>query len=106
MVENEIKELLAAPRAVHDRAFLDRVDATLTAGYAHALQLEGERWRLERRLGEVAAQFADPANGARTEELASLSQRLTSTSEDISTLRALLSSLRDRRSELRIARAS
>jgi predicted nucleic acid-binding Zn-ribbon protein len=97
-VTEEIRELLASTRPT-----LDEVDATLTAGYAQALQLEAERWRLERRLGEVAAELADPAKVERTEELTALSKRLTSANEDISSLRSLLASLRDKRSELRIA---
>jgi len=106
MLTDEIRELLAAPRPADDVAFLERVDATLTAGYAQALQLEGERSRLERRLGEVAAALADPEDRTRAEELASLSRRLTIANEAIASLRTLLASLRDRRSELRIARAS
>jgi hypothetical protein len=98
MVTDEIRQLLAAPCPP-----LDDVDATLTAGYAEALQLEAERWRLEQRLGEVAASLADPANVGRTEELTMLSKRLTAANESITSLRALLTSLRDKRSELRIA---
>ena len=36
---------------------LDRIERTLTDGYAHALTLEGERLRLERRLTELAREL-------------------------------------------------
>ncbi|MHB8642953.1 MAG: hypothetical protein ACYDA3_08730 [Gaiellaceae bacterium] len=106
MLTEEIKELLAAPRPADVSPFLERLDATLTAGYAQALQLEAERWRLERRIGEIAAELGQPADGAGVEELASLSQRLTAANEAIASLRALLASLRDRRSQIRLALAS
>jgi hypothetical protein len=103
MVVDEIRELLAAPRPQEAEPFLARLDATLTAGYAHALQLEAERWRLERRLGEVAAELARETSVPRAEELAALSQQLSSANESIAALRALLTSLRDKRSEVRTA---
>ena len=40
---------------------LARLEDTLTEGYARALALEAERWRLERRIGEVARTVAGPA---------------------------------------------
>jgi hypothetical protein len=98
MLLDDIRELLAAPAPA-----LDRVDATLTAGYAQALQLEAERWRLERGIGEVAAELSDDPSEPRHEELASLARRLTSVNEDINRLRKLLASLRERRSEFQAA---
>ena len=59
MVIDEIQELLTAPQPKEADAYLERLESTLTAGYAHALQLEGERWRIERRIGELAARLAD-----------------------------------------------
>lgn len=106
MILDEIRTLLDSAPDGEDAPTLDAIEHTLTAGYARALALEAERWRLERRLGEVAASLADPANRARTDELTALSRRLTSANESITSLRALLTSLRDRRSEVRIARAS
>jgi hypothetical protein len=103
MVIDEIRELLATPRPADATPFLERLDATLTAGYAHALQLEAERWRLERRIGEVAAMLVDDTNGFERDELASLARRLTSANENIASLRTLLTSLRDRRSAIRTA---
>jgi DNA repair exonuclease SbcCD ATPase subunit len=103
MVVDEIRELLAAPDPQDAEPFLARLDATLTAGYAHALQLEAERWRLERRIGEVAAELARETSVQRAEELASLSRRLSTANAEIASLRGLLTSLRDKRSEVRTA---
>jgi hypothetical protein len=103
MLIDDIRELLAAPAPAEPRQFLDRLDATLTSGYAQALQLEAERWRLERRIGEVAALLGDEQNELRTEELAALTQRLNDANENITMLRDLLGSLRARRSALRDA---
>src|SRR6476659_10865509 len=103
MLIDDIRELLAAPEPLDARPFLERLDATLTAGYAQALQLEAERWRLERRIGDVAAHAAEAPGELRHEELSALAQRLTSANEDISQLRTLLGTLRERRSELRAA---
>ena len=103
MVIDEIRELLNSPRPADDEPFLERLDATLTAGYAHALQLEAERWRLEKRIGEVAAKLVDPGSELDTEELGRLARRLTAANEDITSVRTLLASLRDRRSAIRTA---
>ncbi len=103
MVVDEIRELLAAPNPEEATPFLERLDATLTAGYAHALQLEAERWRLERRIGEVAAELARETSVPRAQELGALSVQLKGANERIAALRALLTSLRDKRSEVRTA---
>ena len=103
MLIDDIRDLLAAPTPADPRPFLDRVDSTLTAGYAQALQLEAERWRLERRIGEVAAKLAGERSELRHEELAVLAKRLTAANADIASLRSLLSSLRARRTTLRDA---
>ena len=103
MVIDDIRELLTAPRPADATLFLEQLDATLTAGYAHALQLEAERWRLERRIGEVAATLVDDKRKLDTDELASLARQLTAANEAIASLRTLLTSLRDRRSAIRTA---
>jgi hypothetical protein len=103
MVIDEIRNLLTAPSPADATLFLERLDSTLTAGYAHALQLEAERWRVERRIGEVAATLVDDKSELDTNELASLARRLTLANEDIASLRTLLGSLRDRRSAIRTA---
>ena len=99
---HEIRELLAAPTPADTQPLLDRLDETLTTGYANALQLEAERWRIERRIGEVAAE-AGEGDDVRVEELATLARSLRAANEEISALRSLLASLRDRRRALRAA---
>ena len=101
MLIEDIHDLLAVPEPADSSVFVDRVDATLTAGYAHALQLEGERWRLQRRLGDVAAHSADAHPEARADEFADVSKKLQVTNEELGRLRVLLAALRDRRRLLR-----
>ena len=103
MVIDDILELLSAPRATASGPFLERVDVTLTDGYAHALQLEAERRRIERRIAEIVAGLSNRTSHRHEPELVSLSERLMSANADIAALRTLLTSLRDRRSELRSA---
>jgi chromosome segregation ATPase len=103
MVIDKIRSLLATPNSAEPTSFLELVDSTLTEGYAHALQLEAERGRIERRIGELIAALPSETSELRASELAELSERLTSANESIASLRALLDSLRERRSELRNA---
>lgn len=103
MVTDDIRDLLATPGRAASRTFLERVDSTLTDGYAQALQLEGERGRIERRIAEVVAGLPADADEDHEPELVDLAERLRSSNESIETLRALLTSLRERRSELRSA---
>jgi hypothetical protein len=91
---HQIEELLGA-----DAPTLARLEEMLTEGYAQALTLEAERWRLERRLGELArAGGTDVAD-----EVRSLGVRLTSADGELAELRTLLGSLNER---ARIARAA
>ena len=103
MVIDEIQELLTAPQPKEADAYLERLESTLTAGYAHALQLEGERWRIERRIGELAARLADDEVDPHADELVELARRLTAANEDIASLRAALESLDERRAEVQTA---
>jgi len=103
MVTDDIRDLLTAPKPAIPKPFLERLDSTLTDGYAHALQLEAERWRIERRIAEKVAALPAQANREHDPELVALSERLTSTTENIEGLRTLLASLRERRTELRNA---
>src|SRR2546429_10031936 len=50
----DIRALLDEPSGAEESGFLDRLEHTLTDGYARALALEAERVRLERRMGELA----------------------------------------------------
>jgi hypothetical protein len=103
MLIDDIRALLTAPSSSVSEPFLERVDLTLTDGYAHALQLEAERWRIERRIAEVVAGLPAGTDSEHEPELVALSERLRAVNESIGSLRALLGSLRERRSELRDA---
>jgi hypothetical protein len=102
MIETEIRALLAAPAGGADAPPLTRIEDTLTAGYAQALALEAERWRIERRIAEVAEQLSDDS-AIETSELRKLGCSLKKANGDLSNLRALLLSLRERASEIRTA---
>ncbi len=97
----EIEALLddVTPRA------LDEIEDTLTSGYAAALALEAEHWRIERRISEMAAELgadADP-EPSRAHEIVGLVQRLSGADADLIRLRGMLGSLRDRADAARAA---
>jgi hypothetical protein len=98
----QIHALIAAADAPADAAELAHMEDTLTVGYARALALEAERWRLERQIGEVAASLAGGASSD-TGDLATLARRMSETDAEVVRLRTALGSLRDRASELRSA---
>lgn len=97
----EIRALLDAPARGEGAPVLARLERTLTDGYARALALEAERWRLERRIAEVAARLADADGELGAKELSALARRLSSADGDIASLRTLLTSLRTRASDIR-----
>jgi hypothetical protein len=99
----EINALLEAPPAPERGPYLDQLEHTLTAGYAHALALEAERWRLERRLGEIARRLADGDEQEKSPELVCIARRMADASGDLNALRGLLVTLRDRASAVRAA---
>ena len=66
MLIDDIRALLAAPSPDDSRPFLERLDATLTAGYAQALQLEAERWRIEQQIAEIIAGLAAQTDKRKT----------------------------------------
>ncbi len=88
-----------APRA------LDEIEDTLTSGYAAALALEAERWRIERRITELAAELGGEADFElhRAEEIVGLAQRLSVADTDLIRLREVLGSLRERADAARAA---
>jgi hypothetical protein len=83
---DQIEELLGA-----EEPTLARMEDTLTEGYAQALALEAERWRLERRIGEVAREGTSDF-----EELRILGTRLSDADGELATLRMLLGRLHER----------
>lgn len=92
-MQEQIEELLSA-----DAPTLARMEDTLTEGYARALALEAERWRLERRLGEVAREGRTDVG----EELRSLGTRLTHADGELAELRSLLGTLHERARAVRL----
>jgi ABC-type phosphate transport system auxiliary subunit len=103
-LRDEIAELLRMPENGAGAPTLDTIETTLTDGYAEALALEAERWRIERRLGEVARDAADVSAHRVAAELAELSGRLETADGELTRLRSLLRNLQARRSQLRRAR--
>jgi hypothetical protein len=102
----QIEELLIAPTSGATAPTLASLEDTLTEGYAQALALEAERWRLERRLGEVARAAAGPDTSSVAEEISTLGKRLTSADGELNHLRALLGTLQDRARSMRRAARS
>jgi hypothetical protein len=101
MINDEIRSLLEAPPTGDDAPSLDAIEHTLTAGYARALALEAERWRIERKIAELAAKLGNESQQPRTSELADLSRLLSAADGSLGQLRGLLSSLRTRAEEVR-----
>ena len=99
----EITKLLAAPRSGAEAPPLARVEDTLTAGYARALALEAERWRIERQIADVATRLGDEVTDEDASELARLGRCLSSADGDLNKLRTLLVALRTRANEARTA---
>jgi uncharacterized membrane protein YccC len=73
---------------------LDQIERTLTDGYAHALSLEAEKWRIERRIQEVAHDLNGGDTSTKARELTSLAERLDGNVGDLTKLRTLLADLR------------
>jgi hypothetical protein len=97
----QIDELLAEPPSEGEAATLAHLERTLTDGYAYALVLEAERWRLEQRLSELAAALHEGDRELKSQELAQLSRRLSSNETALEGLRSTLTRLRTRASAVR-----
>jgi hypothetical protein len=93
----EIDALLEV--SAHAGAGLETIERTLTDGYAYALTLDAERWRLERQLGEVAGSMGEA--DVSTEEVAGLGERLAAVRDELTRLRSKLSALRVRATDVR-----
>jgi hypothetical protein len=87
----EAIEALLEPARNRD---LDAIERTLTDGYAKALSLEGERLRLEKRIGEVVSTIGAEDATSKAHELSALSKRLEASDDDLTRLRGLLAELR------------
>jgi hypothetical protein len=97
----EISSLLAEAESGRGEAPLAAIEDRLTEGYARVLQLEAERWRLERRIGDLASGLDQGDAGADKNELARLSRHAARTDRELTRIRGLLASLRTRASALR-----
>ena len=78
----QINALISAP--TRD---LETIERTLTDGYAHALTLEAETWRLEKRIKEVAQSLQRGDTAKKARELASLANRVEGNVGDLQALR-------------------
>ncbi|HYZ18658.1 MAG TPA: hypothetical protein VE615_03860 [Gaiellaceae bacterium] len=94
-VFEHVRALLAAPQNGGAAPARDRLELTLTEGYAAALALDGDRMRLERRIEQLTFSFAE-GDESRPEELRRLIARLHAVEDDLADLRALLEKLRRR----------
>jgi chromosome segregation ATPase len=73
---------------------LAQIERTLTDGYAHALELETERSRLERQIAEATQGIEDGDTAQNAAELASLARELDGNAGALANLRAVLADLR------------
>ena len=85
---------------------LDRIERTLTDGYAYALALEAERWRLEKRLAAAAQELPSGDLEGKGAEMTSLSQRLDDNADELSSLRVRLAELRRYADSVRVQAAT
>jgi hypothetical protein len=92
-VMRRVRALLATLNEGKGVPSRERIEATLTEGYAAALALDGERLRLERRMDEVTAHVAH-GRGAQVKEMQKVLARLEETEHDLAELRELLTRLR------------
>jgi hypothetical protein len=105
----DVNPIIAEIVAVLDddvaRRSLDEIEDTLTSGYAASLALEAERWRIERRIAELAGQLGGEAEFElhRAEEIVGLAQRLSAADAGLIRIREVLGSLRERADAARAA---
>jgi len=82
---------------------LDQIEKTLTDGYAYALSLDAERWRLEKRISERAQGLQRGDLAANAIELSTLARRLDGNADDLAKLRTLLADLRRHAHDVRVS---
>jgi hypothetical protein len=95
-----ITGLLKNRSADPGKPLVTEMEDTLTDGYARALQLESERLRLERRIGELA-HSVDGREQA--DELKALAGRLRDLDAELDGLRSQLGALQKHLEEVRAA---
>jgi len=95
-----ITGLLKNRSADPGKPLVTEMEDTLTDGYARALQLEGERLRTERRIGELAHSVDTPEQA---DELKALAAHLRDIDAEIDGLRGQLGALQKHLAEVRAA---
>src|SRR5918997_3058887 len=98
-----IGRLADEPRGAGSQRQLAEIDETLTDGYARALALEGEVWRIRRRQAELALKAHEPAHA---HELEALAVRLTAAEDELARLRRALRPLQEHANVLRATSAA
>jgi predicted nucleic acid-binding Zn-ribbon protein len=81
---------------------LDTIERTLTDGYAQALSLEAEKWRLEKRITDVAQSLQRGDTVKKARELATLANRVEGNVGDLVALRSVLADLRRHADAVRV----
>ncbi len=81
---------------------LETIERTLTDGYAQALSLEAEKWRLEKRITEVAQSLERGDTAQKARELAVLANRVEGNVGDLVALRSVLAELRRHADAVRV----
>jgi hypothetical protein len=95
-----ISRLLKNRSADPGKPLVTEMEDTLTDGYARALQLEAERLRLERRIGELARSVDGPKEA---DELKALAGRLRDVNVELEGLRNRLGLLQKHLAAVRAA---
>ncbi len=93
-----IRMLVDDRRDGASRRRLAEIDETLTDGYARALALEGDAWRIRRRQAELARKPREPTHA---HELEALAVRLTAVEDELARLRRALRPLQEHANVLR-----
>jgi hypothetical protein len=81
----------------------ERLEETLTDGYAWALELDAECTRLERRISENARELGQADSDERARELSALARRLGRRRRELDSLRGMLVVLRTGVAQARVA---
>jgi hypothetical protein len=95
-----VSRLLKNRSADPGKPLVTEMEDTLTDGYARALQLEAERLRLERRIGELARSVDGPEEA---DELKALAGRLRDVDVELEALRERLGLLQKHLAAVRAA---
>jgi hypothetical protein len=95
-----ITALLKTRSADPGKPLVTEMEDTLTDGYARALQLEGERLRIERRIGVLAHSVEGPREA---DELKALAGRLRDIDGELAGLRGQLGALQKHLAAVRTA---